>query len=484
LELYSLTIHEAQALLTSGEISSVELTQAVLNRIDQVDGHIHAYLHLDREGALASAAQADQRRKAGERHALLGVPMAIKDTILTKDMPTTCGSRMLDGYLSPFDAGAVERLRNAGAVLLGKTNTDEFAMGSTTETSYFGASHNPWNLNYVPGGSSGGSAAALAADACIGALGSDTGGSIRQPASFCGVVGFKPTYGRVSRHGLVAFASSLDQIGALTKDVTDAALVYHTVAGYDDRDATSVDRPVEDCLGTLEAGLKGLRLGLPREYTGEGLQPEVGEAIQQALSVMQELGAELVPVSMPHTHYGLAAYYILATAEASANLSRLDGIRYGYAPQQATELWERYYASRSDGFGPEVKRRIMLGTYALSAGYYDAYYLKAQKVRTLIKQDYDQALKQCDVLVTPTTPSTAFKIGERVNDPLRMYLTDVFTLSMNMAGVCGISLPCGMVDGLPVGLQIQGNAFDEATVLRAARAFERATEWHLARPML
>lgn len=484
MELYALTIHEAQDLLAAGELSSRDLTTAVLDRITAVDDRVKAYLHVDRESALADASAADERRAAGQNQPLLGVPIAVKDVIVTQGMPTTCGSKILQGFMPPYDAMVVEKLRAAGAVILGKTNTDEFAMGSTTENSHYFTSHNPWDLSRVPGGSSGGSAAAIAADECIGALGSDTGGSIRQPAGLCGVAGLKPTYGRVSRYGLVAFASSLDQIGPICKDVTDCAILFQAVAGHDPRDATSVDMPVPDCLASLEAGVQGMRLGVPREYFVDGMQPEVEQAIRQALTVYERLGAEIVEVSMPHTDYCLSVYYLLAPAEASANLARFDGIRYGYSDAEATNLWDGYRATRAEGFGAEVKRRIMLGTYALSAGYYDAYYLKAQKVRTLIKQDYDRALEQCDALITPTTPTTAFGIGEKTDDPLQMYLSDIFTLSLNLAGVCGISIPCGFAGGLPIGMQVQGNAFDEATVLRVARAYERATEWHLARPAL
>jgi aspartyl-tRNA(Asn)/glutamyl-tRNA(Gln) amidotransferase subunit A len=484
LELHELTIHQAHDLLASRQLSSVDLTSAVLARIAAVDDRVKAYLHVAGESALADAAEADSRRADGEDHPLLGVPLAVKDVIVTQGMPTTCGSKILQGFMPPYDATVVNKLRSAGAVILGKTNTDEFAMGSTTENSRYFATHNPWDLSRVPGGSSGGSAAATASDLCIGSLGSDTGGSIRQPAALCGVTGLKPTYGRVSRYGLVAFASSLDQVGPICKDVTDCATLLQSIAGHDPKDSTSVDLPVPDCLAELEAGVKGMRLGVPREYFVEGMQPEVEQAVRQALNVWEGLGAEIVEVSMPHTDYCLSVYYLLAPAEASANLARFDGIRYGYSAPDAADLWDGYRSTRAEGFGAEVKRRIMLGTYALSAGYYDAYYLKAQKVRTLIKQDYDQALEQCDALVAPTTPTTAFCIGEKVDDPLQMYLSDIFTLSLNLAGVCGISIPCGFAAGLPIGLQVLGNAFQESTILRVARAYERATEWHLARPNL
>ncbi|MHB1317876.1 MAG: Asp-tRNA(Asn)/Glu-tRNA(Gln) amidotransferase subunit GatA, partial [Anaerolineae bacterium] len=396
MELHDLTIHQAYGLLAGKTVSSVELTSAVLARIEAKDEQVKAYLHVAGASALADAAEADRRRAGGEDHPLLGIPLAIKDVIVTQGMPTTCGSKILQGFMPPYDATVVTKLRTAGAVLLGKTNTDEFAMGSTTENSRYFTTHNPWDLSRVPGGSSGGSAAATASSLCIGSLGSDTGGSIRQPAALCGVAGLKPTYGRVSRYGLVAFASSLDQIGPICKDVTDCAVLFQTIAGHDPKDSTSVELPVPDCLAELEAGVKGLRLGVPREYFVEGIQPEVEQAVRQALTVWEKLGAEIVEVSMPHTDYCLSVYYLLAPAEASANLARFDGIRYGYSAPDADDLWDGYRTTRAEGFGAEVKRRIMLGTYALSAGYYDAYYLKAQKVRTLIKQDFDRALEQCD----------------------------------------------------------------------------------------
>ncbi len=482
MELYELTIHQALDLLKRGEISSYELTRAVLERIDQIDSLIRAYLRVDPDLALEQARQADQRRARGDRAPLLGIPLAIKDVLCTKGIETTCGSRILEGFIPPFDATVVQKLRQAGCVLLGKTNTDEFAMGSSTENSGYFTTHNPWDVERVPGGSSGGSAAAVAADECIGALGTDTGGSIRQPAAFCGVVGLKPTYGRVSRYGLIAFASSLDQAGPLTKDVTDSALLLKAIAGHDPHDSTSMNLPVPDYLQALKEDVHSLTIGVPREYFGHGMQPQVESAVRQALCVWQDLGAEIVEVSLPHTDYALPVYYLLAPAEASANLARYDGIRYGFSDPEAENIWDTFRKSRQKGFGPEVKRRIMLGTYALSAGYYDAYYLKAQKVRTLIKQDFDRALERCDVLVAPTTPTTAFYIGEKIDDPLQMYLGDIFTLSLNLAGLCGISIPCGFADGLPIGLQIFGGAFQEATVLRVAFAYEQATNWHLLKP--
>jgi len=487
MELYRLTIHEALEKLTAGEVSSVELTEAVLDRILAVDNQVKAYLTLTPEAALEQARQADARRAAGEDAPLLGIPLAIKDVICTQGVPTTCGSRILEDFVPPYDATAVARLKAAGAVLLGKTNTDEFAMGSSTENSAFFATHNPWDLDRVPGGSSGGSAAAVAADECLGALGTDTGGSVRQPAALCGVVGLKPTYGRVSRYGLVAFASSLDQIGVLTKDVLDAALLLGVIAGHDPNDATSLDRPVPDYVGALRRspeGLEGLRIGVPREYFIEGMQPEVEEAVRAALDVLADLGAEVREVSLPHTDYALPVYYLIAPAEASANLARYDGVRYGLRVE-AEDMWETYRQTRGRGFGAEVKRRIMLGTYALSAGYYDAYYLRAQKVRTLIKGDFDRAFRQVDVIVAPVTPTTAFRIGEKVDDPLQMYLSDVFTLSMNLAGIGGVSLPCGFDrQGLPIGMQVMGPALGEEVVLRVAYAYQQATDWHTRRPPL
>ena len=484
MRLYELTIHQAHELLSQGRISSVELTRAVLERIEQVDGRVRAYLLTTPEAALNSAEAADRRRAEGEDHPLLGIPLAIKDVLCTRGVQTTCGSRILQGFVPPYDATAVSKLLDAGSVLLGKTNTDEFAMGSSTENSGYFVTHNPWNLARVPGGSSGGSAAAVAADECLGALGTDTGGSVRQPAAFCGVAGLKPTYGRVSRYGLVAFASSLDQVGTLGKDVTDCAILLQAIAGHDPKDSTSARLPVPDYLSALCPNVAGIRLGVPKEYFVEGMQPEVEEAVHAALDVWADLGAEAIEVSLPHTDYAVPVYYLLAPAEASANLARYDGVRYGFSVPGAQDIWDAYRKTRQRGFGPEVKRRIMLGTYALSAGYYDAYYLKAQKARTLIKQDFDRAFERCDALIVPTAPTTAFRIGEKTEDPLQMYLTDIFTLSLNLAGLCGIAIPCGMANGLPIGLQILGDAYDEETILRVAYAYEQATDWHLRRPQL
>ncbi|PKO21524.1 MAG: Asp-tRNA(Asn)/Glu-tRNA(Gln) amidotransferase GatCAB subunit A [Chloroflexi bacterium HGW-Chloroflexi-1] len=492
--LHSFTIHRAAALLRAGEISATELTAAVLDRIYAVDNAVKAYLTLLPEVALAQAAAADAAiaaaRAAGtlaDLPILTGIPLAIKDVITVAGVRTTCGSKILESYIAPYQAAVVDRLAAAGAVILGKTNTDEFAMGSSTENSAYFTTHNPWNLDRVPGGSSGGSAAAVCADECLAALGSDTGGSVRQPAALCGVVGIKPTYGRVSRYGLVAYASSLDQIGPLAKDVTDAAILLGAVAGYDPRDSTSVDLPVPDYVGVRDQGagdrgLHGLRIGVPREYFAPGMQAEVEGAVRAAVELMAELGAEVREVSLPHTDLALPVYYIIAPAEASANLARYDGIRYGLSAP-ADSLWEGYRRTRGQGFGAEVKRRIMLGTYALSAGYYDAYYLKAQQVRTLIKQDFELALQDVDVIACPTSPTTAFRIGEKVDDPLSMYLSDVFTLSLNLAGICGMSMPCGFdAAGLPIGLQLIAGAFAEATILRAAFAYEQATAWHKQKP--
>lgn len=504
MQLYQLTIHQARALLEKGEISATELVRAVLERIDAVEPRVRAYLTLVAERALEQARVADtqwaEHRKNGTRApALLGIPMAIKDEICTRGVRTTAASKILHNFVPPYDATVMEKLNAAGAILIGKTNQDEFAMGSSTENSRFHLTHNPWDLTRVPGGSSGGSAAALAADETLFALGTDTGGSVRQPAAFTNTVGLRPTYGRVSRYGVIAFASSLDQVGPMTKDVRDAAIVLGIIAGYDAREATSVNVPVPDyesaivgaqSVGAQSVGaqfiapLRGVRIGVPREYFGAGLQEGVEHAVRDAIRVLESLGAETREVTLPHTEYALPTYYLIAPAEASANLARYDGVKYGYRLEESDEMWEVMRATRGEGFGAEVKRRIMLGTYALSAGYYDAYYLKAQKVRTLIKQDFDRAFEQVDVIVGPTSPCVAFKIGERVDDPLQMYLADVFTLSQALAGIPAISIPCGFSDGLPVGLQIIGRAFDEANLLRIAYAYEQATEWRLRKPVL
>ncbi len=478
-----LTIHEAHRLLKTKQLSSVELTKACLERIRRVEPKVHALVTTTDELALKQAQKADELIAAGDANPLTGIPVLIKDNICTKGIPTTCSSKMLEKFVPPYDATVVERLNNCGAVVLGKTNMDEFAMGSSTENSALFATHNPWDLSRVPGGSSGGSAAAVAAGETIYALGSDTGGSIRQPAGFCSVTGLKPTYSRVSRYGLVAFASSLDQIGPLTQDVTDCALVLNAIADYDSRDSTSVPYPTPDYTQCLNIDLNGLRIGVPKEYFVEGMQTEVETAIRTAINKLEELGARVEwEVSLPHTSYALAVYYIIAPSEASANLARYDGVKYGFSYQDADSMWDAMEKTRQYGFGAEVKRRIMLGTYALSAGYYDAYYLKAQKVRTLIRQEFDQAFEKFDALVTPTSPTVPFKIGEKVDDPLQMYLSDVCTLPINIAGLPAISIPAGFADGLPIGMQIIGKPFAEETILKIAYAYQQATEWHKRKP--
>ena len=482
MELYELTIHEASILLRNREISSLELTRAMLDRIAAIDDQVKAYITVTSDTAKAQAREADDRRSAGDESPLLGIPLAIKDIICTKGITTTCGSKILHNFVPPYDATVIRHLYEAGMVLLGKTNMDEFAMGSSTENSAFFPTHNPWDLTRVPGGSSGGSAAAVAAQEALGALGTDTGGSVRQPAALCGMVGLKPTYGRVSRYGLVAFASSLDQVGTLTKDALDAALLMNVIARHDPLDSTSVEVPTPDHTARLNLGVRELRIGIPREYFGAGMQPEVEKAVREAIETLESLGAVTQEVSLPHTEYALPTYYIIAPAEASSNLARYDGVKYGYAYPDATNIRDLYRKTRQHGFGSEVKRRIMLGTYALSAGYYDAYYLKAQKVRTLIKKDFDSAFESCDVLIAPTSPSVAFRIGEKAADPLQMYLSDIFTLSLNLAGLCGVSIPCGFSQGLPVGLQIIGKPFDEAGILRVAHTYQQATDWHKRHP--
>jgi len=482
--LYELTIHEALAGLRAGEFSAVALTQALLDRIDAVDSQVKAYLTVTREQALEGARNADARRARGEDAPLLGVPLAIKDVLATEGIETTCGSQILKGFKPPYTATAVKRLETAGAIILGKVNCDEFAMGSSNENSGYFVTHNPWDLDRVPGGSSGGSAAAVAAQAALGALGTDTGGSVRLPASFCGIVGLKPSYGRVSRYGLAAYGSSLDQIGPMTKNVRDAALLLQVMAGHDPLDSTTLDVPVPDYSATLTSSIAGLRIGLPQEYFIAGIQPEVEQAVRAAVQQLASLGAEIVPVSLPNTDKALPVYYVVATAEASANLARYDGVRFGFSAQAAS-MFDNYRQTRGQGFGPEVKRRIMLGTYALSAGYYDAYYGKAQQVRTLIKQDFEQVFAQVDLIACPISPTTAFRIGEKTDDPLAMYLTDVFTISLNVAGICGISIPCGFDNnGLPIGLQLVGPHLGEETLLRAAYAYEQSTTWHQNRAEL
>jgi len=479
---HRLTIHEAHELLKDKKISSVELTKACLKRVKEVEPKLQALVTVTGEEALKQAEKADKLIAGGDISPLTGVPVVIKDVLCTKGVRTTCSSKMLENFVPPYDATVVEKLNSLGAVTIGKANMDEFAMGSSTEHSAFFPTHNPWDLERVPGGSSGGSAVAVAADEGIYALGSDTGGSIRQPAGFCSVVGMKPTYGRVSRYGLVAFASSLDQIGPLTKDVTDCAIVLNAIAGFDNRDSTSVPNTVPDYTRALKADLKGLKLGVPKEYFVQGMQGEVEEALNDAIKKLEELGAEVDrEVSLPSTPYALAAYYIIAPSEASANLARYDGVKYGFAYRDTDSMWEAMEKTRQYGFGEEVKRRIMLGTYALSAGYYDAYYLKAQKVRTLIRREFDQAFEKYDALITPTSPTVPFKLGEKLDDPVQMYLSDICTLPINIAGVPGISIPAGFGDGLPIGMQIIGKPFGEEAMLRVAYAYEQATEWHKRR---
>ena len=483
-EAIGLTAHHARALLDSGEVTSVELTQAVLDRIHEVEGQINSFVTVTDDVALDQARKADRLIAAGDARSLTGIPMQLKDNMCTNGIPTTCSSRMLEGFIPPYDATVTERLYAQAAVLLGKGNLDEFAMGSSTENSAFAPTRNPWDQERVPGGSSGGPAAAVAAGECVYSLGSDTGGSIRQPAALCGVVGLKPTYGLVSRYGLIAFASSLDQIGPITKDVTDSALVLNAIAGHDPRDSTSLALDIPDYTSALTDNLKGLRIGMPAEYFVEGIDPGVEKAVRDAIEVLRDLGASVVETSLPHTPYALAVYYIIAPSEASANLARYDGVKYGYSASDADSMWDALAKTRQQGFGPEVKRRIMLGTYALSAGYYDAYYLKAQKVRALIRQEFEEAFKHFDALVMPTSPSVAFKMGEKTADPVQMYLNDVCTMPANIAGIPGISVPAGMVDGLPVGFQVMARPLGEETVLRVAYAYEQATEWHMLRPDL
>jgi aspartyl-tRNA(Asn)/glutamyl-tRNA(Gln) amidotransferase subunit A len=469
-----LTVGELSARLADGSVTSVAATTAYLARIDAIDPTLNSYVTVDRDGAMARAEAADLARKEGETGPLLGVPVALKDLIQQEGVRTTCASKMLENFVAPYDAFVTKKLKEAGAVLLGKTNMDEFAMGSSCETSHFGPTKNPWDIGKIPGGSSGGSAAAVSADLCGAALGSDTGGSIRQPAALCGVVGLKPTYGRVSRFGLVAFASSLDQIGPMTKDVTDAALLMNAIAGHDPMDTTSADIEAIDYTADLDRGVAGLTVGVPKEYFVDGTDPSVAASVRGAIERLEKSGATIREISLPHTKYGVPAYYVLAPAEASSNLARYDGVKYGYRADNPTDLADMYNRSRWEGFGMEVKRRIMLGTYALSSGYYDAYYLKAQKVRTLIAKDFADAFETVDVIATPTSPTGAFGIGEKTDDPLTMYLSDIFTINCNLAGIPGLSVPCGFdTAGLPVGLQLLGRNFDEKTLLRVARGVEK-----------
>ena len=485
MEIYQLTAHQLHEMLLRKEVTCREVTEAVLKRIEKVENRIHAYITLLSDSAMEQATLADTRYEKGQAGPLTGIPLAIKDLICTKGIRTTCGSHILENFIPTYDATVIEKLKTSGAVFVGKANMDEFAMGSSTENSFFGPTHNPWDLVRIPGGSSGGSAAAVAADECIASLGSDTGGSIRQPAACCGVVGLKPTYGLVSRFGLVAFASSLDQIGPFGKDVRDIALLMNGISGHEPRDSTSVDIPVPDYRRALINDVRSIVLGVPREYFIEGIDPEVESAVREAIRTLEKLGAKVVEVSLPHSEYALAVYYIIAPAEASSNLARYDGVKYGFRAKGNHDLLEMYKESRSQGFGAEVKRRIMLGTYALSAGYYEAYYRKASQVRTLIQEDFRKAFSQCDVLLMPTAPTPAFKLGEKVDDPLQMYLSDIFTIPCNLAGLPGLSLPCGFSrQGLPIGLQILGNHFQEEKIFRVAYAYEQNTEFHRKKPIL
>ncbi len=473
---------ELAAGLRAGDFSSEELTRACLERIAAHDGELNSFITVDEERALEQAQAADRRLAAGEAGPLTGIPVAQKDIFCTDGVLTTCASRMLENFVAPYSATVVEKFDAAGAVMIGKTNMDEFAMGSSNETSYYGPVRNPWNPDTVPGGSSGGSAAAVAARLVPAATGTDTGGSIRQPAALCGVTGLKPTYGRVSRWGMIAFASSLDQGGPIARSAEDAALLLGVMAGFDERDSTAIDRPVPDYTATLDDDIRGLKIGLPKEYFGEGLEAGVARAVEAALDEYRRLGAEVVEISLPHTHLAVPAYYVVAPAECSSNLSRFDGVRFGHRCENPEDLEDLYKRSRGEGFGDEVKRRIMIGTYALSAGYYDAYYLKAQKVRRLIRDDFARAFEQVDVIMGPTTPSPAFRLGEKTDDPITMYLSDIYTIAVNLAGLPGLSLPAGFVDGLPVGLQIIGNDFEEARLLNVAHQYQQVTDHHKCIP--
>jgi aspartyl-tRNA(Asn)/glutamyl-tRNA(Gln) amidotransferase subunit A len=482
------TVHELRDAVIQKKVSARELTQAFLNHIGQVEGKIYAYNTLTPEAALSDADRIDSALARGEKLGpLAGVPIALKDNLCTRGIATTCSSKMLKNFVPPYDATVVIRLKTAGAISLGKTNMDEFAMGSSTENSAFEKTRNPWDISRIPGGSSGGSAAAVAASEAAAAFGSDTGGSIRQPAALCGVFGLKPTYGRVSRYGLIAFASSLDQIGPITRDVTDMALLMNVIGGHDPLDSTCVNLPMPDLTRNLSDGINGIRIGIPKEYLIQdgGVDQDTAVAITEAISRFEKLGAKIVETSLPHSEYAVSVYYLLATAEASSNLARYDGARYGYRTQSAKDLLEMYMKSRQEGFGPEVKRRIMLGTYALSSGYYDAYYKKAQQVRTLIKKDFDEAFQRVDLVLAPTTPTPAFRFGEKTDDPMKMYLSDIFTISVNLAGIPALSLPCGFSkEGLPIGLQLLGRPFDEETILKTAYTFEQETDFHKRRPSI
>ena len=476
MELYQLTLKGAQELLAKNPNQKMELIKSLAHRVKAVDSKVKAYVHFDQSRAESQNGQA--------KGILAGIPISVKDNIVTRDWETTCASKILKGFIPPYDAAVIEKLRGAGALIFGKCNMDEFAFGSSCETSCFGPTHNPWNLEYVPGGSSGGSAAAVAGDIAFAALGSDTGGSVRQPASFCGVVGLKPTYGRVSRYGLIAFGSSLDQIGPITKTVEDSAILMNVLAGHDERDSTSANIPVPDYTAFLGKGAKGLKIGLPKEYFVKGLDPEVEKTVRQAAKVFQDLGATCIEVNLPHMKYAVAVYYIVAVAEASSNLGRFDGVQYGLRSANSN-LREMYFETRDQGFGAEAKRRILLGTFVLSAGYYDAYYLKGLKVRTLIKKDFDEAFQKVDLILGPTAPTSAFKIGEKIDDPLAMYLSDIYTISANLAGVPAMSVPCGFsAKGLPIGMQLTAKPFEEGTIFRAASAYEQTTKWYERKPKI
>ena len=481
-ELHLKSIAELSAGLAAGEYSSEELTRHFLARIQELDEGLNSVVTLAEEASLAAAAAADACIAKGEAGPLTGIPILHKDIFCTQGVRTACGSRMLDNFISPYDATVVSRLKDAGVVMLGKTNMDEFAMGSSNETSYYGPVRNPWDRDRVPGGSSGGSAAAVAARLAVAATGTDTGGSIRQPAALCGITGLKPTYGRVSRYGMIAFASSLDQAGPMTRSAEDAAWLLAAMAGFDERDSTSVDRPVDDYLGQLDQDIKGLRVGVVKEFFEDGLNPGMRESMETAMEQFKALGAELVDVSLPNSHHSVAAYYVVAPAECSSNLSRFDGVRFGHRCENPVDLEDLYKRSRAEGFGPEVKRRIMIGAYALSAGYYDAYYLKAQQVRQVIADDFRKAFENVDVLLGPASPETAFRLGEKSDDPVSMYLSDIYTIAVNLAGLPALSMPAPLVDGLPAGLQLIGNYFDEGRILNLAHQLQQATDWHLQMP--
>lgn len=483
-DLTSLSIRESRELLDSGDITSVELTEAYLERIGNVENKINSFTAVTSDNALIGAKAADEMISRGDQTTLTGIPMQLKDNICTSGITTTCGSKMLENFVPPYDAHVSEKLKKSGAVLLGKGNLDEFAMGSSTENSYSHITKNPWDMTRVPGGSSGGPAAAVSASECLFSLGSDTGGSIRQPASFCGVVGMKPTYGLVSRFGLIAFASSLDQIGPITRDVYDNALVLSSIAGFDKRDSTSIDSIIPNYVEQMNGDIRGMKVGVPVEYLPDSMNPDVKSAVEESIEVLKQLGAVVERTSLPHTTYALAVYYIIAPSEASANLSRYDGVKYGYSDTGATNMIEALESTRSSGFGEEVKRRILLGTYALSSGYYDAYYLKAQKVRTLIINEFNEAFKKFDVLAMPTAPTSAFKIGDKIDDPIQMYLNDIFTIPANIAGIPGISVPTKHVNGLPVGFQFMAGALQEQKLFNAAYAFQQASEWDSGKPSI